>query len=287
MCRERQQVWAAGSLDVNHQLGLSHEQRCAYGVMRCMLRQKRVLERRSRADKDEYEKGSHGERNLRKHAEQTAPLSECSRKPQFSSVQFSSVQFSSVASLAVLTTSGASDREGTALRNWHGWTSGAGMVWLFPVPRVERARARPASDEFWRYGVLARQGPSRRRGRLAQRRQGRSRAFTECAPHPGTLPAPPHALSHACVCARHTGACNMSWVQQRRCWRRTLRESSRERGGSATARTAAAARPDECPKNHKQRQMAEQGARRGSARHEGPVLPSRDVNRELNCARAC
>ena len=82
MCRERQQVWAAGSLDVNHQLGLSHEQRCAYGVMRCMLRQKRVLERRSRADKDEYEKGSHGERNLRKHAEQTAPLSECSRKPQ-------------------------------------------------------------------------------------------------------------------------------------------------------------------------------------------------------------
>jgi hypothetical protein len=45
-----------------------------------------------------------------------------------------------MASLAVLTTS-ASDREGTALRNWHGWTSGAGMVGLFPVPRVERARA--------------------------------------------------------------------------------------------------------------------------------------------------
>ena len=61
---------------------------------------------------------------------------------QFSSVQFSSVQFNGVlASLAVPTTSGASDREGTALRNWHGWTSGAGMVWLFPVPRVERARA--------------------------------------------------------------------------------------------------------------------------------------------------
>ena len=106
---------------------------------------------------------------------------------EFSSVQFSSVQFSSMASLAVLTTSGASDREGTALRNWHGWTSGAGMVWLFPVPRVERARARPASDEFWRYGVLARQGPSRRRWRLEQRRQGQSRAFIECAPHPARM----------------------------------------------------------------------------------------------------
>ena len=32
-------------------------------------------------------------------------------------------------------------------------------------------------------------------------------------------------LSHACVCARHTGACNMPWVQQRRCWRRTLHRS--------------------------------------------------------------
>ena len=53
-----------------------------------------------------------------------------------------------------------------------------------------------------------------------------ARAFegvTECAPHPA------HAPSHACVCARHTGACNMPWVQQRRCLRRTLRESSRER----------------------------------------------------------
>ena len=72
------------------------------------------------------------------------------RSVQFS---FSSVQFNGVlASLAVPTTSGASDREGTALRNWHGWTSGAGMVWLFPVPRVERARAGPPLTSF---GVMA------------------------------------------------------------------------------------------------------------------------------------
>jgi hypothetical protein len=45
----------------------------------------------------------------------------------------------------------------------------------------------------------------------------------ECAPHPA------HALSHAFVCAPDTGACNMPWVQQRRCLCRTLRESSRER----------------------------------------------------------
>jgi hypothetical protein len=45
---------------------------------------------------------------------------------------------------------------------------------------------------------------------------------TECAPHPD------HAPSHACVCARDTGACNMPGVQQRRCLRRTLRECSRE-----------------------------------------------------------
>ena len=48
---------------------------------------------------------------------------------QVSSVQFSSVQFSSVQfKMAVPRRpslpdpSGASDREGTARRNWHGWT---------------------------------------------------------------------------------------------------------------------------------------------------------------------
>ena len=73
-----------------------------------------------------------------------------------------------------------------------------------------------------------------------------ARAFegvTECAPHPA------HAPSHACVRARDTGACNMPWVQQRRCLRRTLRESSSERrvgdgagcGSSETGRVLVAA----------------------------------------------
>ena len=50
------------------------------------------------------------------------------------------------------------------------------MVKLPSGPRVERAR--PASDEFWRFGIFGLdKGPSRRQWRLAQRRQGRSRAF--------------------------------------------------------------------------------------------------------------
>ena len=152
MCRERQQVWAAGSLDVNHQLGLSHEQRCAYGVMRCMLRQKRVLERRSRADKDEYEKGSHGERNLRKHAEQTAPLSECSRKPQFSSVQFRSGQFSGVPRRPDHLRRKRSGRHGAAQLAWLDERCWHGLV-IPSAARVERARGPPLTSfggmAFW------------------------------------------------------------------------------------------------------------------------------------------
>jgi hypothetical protein len=48
-----------------------------------------------------------------------------------SSVQFSSVQFSSNGvprRSSLPDPSGASDREGTARRNWHGWTNGVGMV---------------------------------------------------------------------------------------------------------------------------------------------------------------
>ena len=116
--------------------------------------------------------------------------------------------------------SGASDREGTARRNWHGWKSGAGMVCL-PQCRASSARGPPLT----RLGDLAfwpdkgRQGSNGGGAEAARAIEG----VTECAPHPA------HALSHACVCARDTGACNMPWVQQRRCWRRTLRESSRER----------------------------------------------------------
>ena len=93
--------------------------------------------------------------------------------------------------------SGASDREGTARRNWHGWKSGAGMVCL-PQCRASSARGPPLTSS-WRSGVLARQGPSRRQWRLAQRRQGRSRALLS-ARH--TLPT--HYLTHAC--ARDTQA---------------------------------------------------------------------------------
>ena len=72
----------------------------------------------------------------------------------------------------------------------------------------------------------------------------------------------PHALSHACVCARHTGACNMPWVQQRRCWRRTLRESSRERrvGDGADSSSSEAGRVPKEP------QAATDGGARCTAR---------------------
>jgi len=97
---------------------------------------------------------------------------------------------------------------------WHGL--------LTPVPRVERAR--PASDEFlaiWRFDQTRAVKAAMAAGAEAARAV---EGVTECAPHPA------HALSHACVCARDTGVCNMPWVQQRRCWRRTLRErEQRER----------------------------------------------------------
>ena len=122
----------------------------------------------------------------------------------FSSVQFSSVQFSSNGvprRPSLPDPSGASDREGTARRNWHGWTSGAGVLaWSsYRQCRASSARGPPLTSFF---GVLAfwtRHGPSRRQWRLAQRRQGRSRELLS-ARH--TLLT--HHLTHACrVCARH------------------------------------------------------------------------------------
>jgi hypothetical protein len=130
----------------------------------------------------------------------------------FSSVQFSSVQFSSNGVLrrpSLPDPSGASDREGTARRNWHGWKSGAGMVCL-PQCRASSARGPPLTSS-WRSGVLTRQGPSRRQWRLAQRRQGRSRALLS-ARH--TLPT--HYLTHACARATQASAtchgCNSGGV---------------------------------------------------------------------------
>ena len=82
---------------------------------------------------------------------------------------------------------------------------GVGRVWRPPAPRVERAR--PFSDEFWRFGpdkgtsiiLVARQE------RLARRRRSdRGRALrVRATPRPRTI-------SHACVCARDTGACKLT-----------------------------------------------------------------------------
>ena len=95
----------------------------------------------------------------------------------------------------------------------------------------------------------------------------------------------PHALSHACVCARHTGACNMPWVQQRRCWRRTLRESSRERcvgdgagGGSSEARRML--------EGDDRRRMTRAGAERIGARKRVPVSVSATTTGKGPLARA-
>ena len=162
-----------------------------------------------------------------------------------------------MASLTVLTTSGASDRKGFALRNWHGWTSGAGMVWLFPVPRASARAAGPLS-----FGVMAFWPDKGRQGGDGGWRSGGKGGRGRLLSARHTLPAPPHALSHACVCARHTGACNMPWVQQRRCWRRTLRESSRERrvGDGADSSSSEAGRVPEEP------QAATDGGARCTAR---------------------
>ena len=113
---------------------------------------------------------------------------------------------------------------------------GVGRVWRPPAPRVERAR--PFSDEFWRFGPD--KGPSiilvARQERLARRRRSdRGRALrVRATPRPRTI-------SHACVCARDTGACNQRCSTGGALRRR---ESSRERrgGDGAAPRAAAAAR---------------------------------------------
>jgi hypothetical protein len=136
--------------------------------------------------------------------------------PGTSSVQFSSVQFSSNGvhrRSSLPDPSGASDREGTARRNWHGWTSGADMVWL-PQCRASSARGPPLmSLGVLAFGLDMAVKAAMAAGAAAARAL---EGVTECAPHPD------HAPSHACVCARDTGACNMPWVQQRRCLHRTL-----------------------------------------------------------------
>ena len=118
---------------------------------------------------------------------------------------------------------------------------GVGRVWRPPAPRVERAR--PFSDEFWRFGpdkgtsiiLVARQE------RLARRRQSdRGHALrVRATPRPRTI-------SHACVCARDTGACKLQpQVQHRRCFaqeREQQREAWRRRRGAAGGSSSEAGR---------------------------------------------
>ena len=183
-----------------------------------------------------------------------------------------------MASLAVLTTSGASDREGTALRNWHGWTSGAGMVW-FPVPRVERARAR--GPPLTSLGVMAfwpdkgRQGGDG--GWHSGGKGGRGRLLS--ARH--TLPARTisrmrvrathRRLQHAMGAAAEVLAQDAEGEQQREAGRRR-RGQQQQRGRTSARRTTSSDKM--------------QHDRAGPARHEGPVLPFGECAPGPNCARA-
>ena len=126
---------------------------------------------------------------------------------------------------------------GRARRGATGMAGRAVLAWSsYRQGRASSARGPPLTSS----GVLAfwvRQGPVKAAMAAGAAAARAFEGVTECAPHPA------HAPSHACVRARYTGACNMPWVQQRRCLRRTLRESSRERpdgdgagGGSSEAR---------------------------------------------------
>ena len=138
---------------------------------------------------------------------------------------------------------GTSDREGTARRNWHGWTSGARMVWLPLVSRAERAR--PASDEFLAFCCFGPdKGPSRRQWRLAQRRKGRSRAIQsliQSVRH--TLPKHSY-LTHACARVTQVPSifhgCSSEREQQREAV--SVRRAGDGAGGGSERRAAAARR---------------------------------------------
>ena len=144
-------------------------------------------------------------------------------------------------------------------RCWHG---------LVIPSAARRARARPASDEFWRYGVLARQGPVKaamadgngwRSGRQERGRAGR-----------GRLPSARHTLP----------ARTISRMRVRAAHRRLQHDMG------AAAEVLAQDAEKEQDAERERRQMAEQGARRGSAMHEDPALPFGEREHEPNCARA-
>ena len=155
--------------------------------------------------------------------------------PCVSSVQFSSVQYE---------------------RCW------LGLV----IPSAARMAAR--GPPLTSFGVMAfwpDKGPSRRRWRMAQRRQARRRAGR------GRL-----------LSARHTlPARTISRMRVRAAHRRLQHDMG------AAAEVLAQDAEKEQDAERERRQMAEQGARRGSAMHEDPALPFGEREHEPNCARAC
>ena len=152
-----------------------------------------------------------------------------------------------MASLTVLTTSGASDRKGFALRNWHGWTSGAGMVWLFPVPRVERARGPPLTS----FGVMAFWPDKGRQGGDGGWRSGGKGGRGRLLSARHTLPARTisrmrvrathRRLQHAMGAAAEVLAQDAEREQQREAGRRR-RGQQQQRGRTSARRTTSSDR---------------------------------------------
>ena len=154
---------------------------------------------------------------------------------------------------------------------------GVGRVWRPPAPRVERAR--PFSDEFWRFGPD--KGPSTVQKRFSMMARAVEGA-PDCAPHPATRHISRMRVRRALHrCLQHF----VPWMQQRRCLCRTLRESSRERrvgdgAGNSSSEAGRAHEGDGGDMGCEGKYISKmQHDRAGHARHEGPVLPSRDVNR--------
>ena len=153
-----------------------------------------------------------------------------------------------MASLTVLTTSGASDRKGFALRNWHGWTSGAGMrmVWLFPVPRASARAAGPLS-----FGVMAFWPDKGRQGGDGGWRSGGKGGRGRLLSARHTLPARTisrmrvrathRRLQHAMGAAAEVLAQDAEREQQREAGRRR-RGQQQQRGRTSARRTTSSDR---------------------------------------------
>ena len=117
------------------------------------------------------------------------------------------------------------------------------MVWLPQVPRVERAR--PASDEFLAFLLFwARQGPSRRQWRLAQRRKGQSRAvqsLIQSVRH--TLPKHSY-LTHACARVTQVPSIFHGCSSEREQQREAVCQAGRRRRGRSKESKAERRKPN-------------------------------------------